>query len=116
MVTIDRASAARLNIQPAQIDNTLYDAFGQRQVSTIYNPLNQYHVVMEIAPPYLQSPEKLNDIYISTSGGNASGTQTTNAAAGTVSANATGAPATAPAGSGTSAAATSAAAIASDSA
>ena len=85
-VTIDRASAARLNIEPAQIDNTLYDAFGQRQVSTIYNPLNQYHVVMEVAPKYWQSPDMLNQIYISTSGGSASGTQSTNATAGTVTA------------------------------
>lgn len=83
MVTIDRATAARLGIKPAQIDNTLYDAFGQRQVSTIYNPLNQYHVVMEVAPQYWQSPEMLKQIYISTSGGSASGAQTTNAAAGT---------------------------------
>ena len=86
MVTIDRASAARLNIEPAQIDNTLYDAFGQRQVSTIYNPLNQYHVVMEVAPKYWQSPDMLNQIYISTSGGSASGTQSTNATVGTVTA------------------------------
>ena len=84
MVTIDRASAARLGIKPAQIDNTLYDAFGQRQVSTIYNPLNQYHVVMEVAPKYWQSPDMLNQIYVSTSGGSASGAQTTNATAGTV--------------------------------
>ncbi len=84
MVTIDRATAARLGIKPAQIDNTLYDAFGQRQVSTIYNPLNQYHVVMEVAPRYWQSPEMLNQIYVSTSGGSASGAQTTNAPAGTV--------------------------------
>ncbi|WDD93554.1 efflux RND transporter permease subunit [Burkholderia sp. FERM BP-3421] len=105
MVTIDRATAARLGITPAQIDNTLYDAFGQRQVSTIYNPLNQYHVVMEVAPQYWQSPEMLNQIYISTTGGSANGSQTTNAAAGTfVGAGA----------AGTSA--TSAAAIASDSA
>jgi multidrug efflux pump len=89
MVTIDRASAARLGIKPAQIDNTLYDAFGQRQVSTIYNPLNQYHVVMEVAPKYWQSPEMLNQIYVSTSGGSASGAQTTNAPAGTVTAKAT---------------------------
>ncbi|MGH8782325.1 efflux RND transporter permease subunit [Paraburkholderia sp.] len=84
MVTIDRATAARLNIKPAQIDNTLYDAFGQRQVSTIYNPLNQYHVVMEVAPKYWQSPDILNQVWVSTSGGSASGAQTTNAAAGTV--------------------------------
>ena len=80
----DRATATRLGITPSQIDNTLYDAFGQRQVSTIYNALNQYHVVMEVAPQYWQSPETLKDIYVSTSGGNASGTQSTNAPAGTV--------------------------------
>jgi len=83
-VVIDRASAARLNINVSQIDNTLYDAFGQRQVSTIYKAQNQYQVVMEVAPRYWQSPETLRDIYISTSGGTASGTQTTNAVVGTV--------------------------------
>jgi len=90
MVTIDRASAARFKITPSQVDNTLYDAFGQRQVSTIYNPLNQYHVVMEVAPRYWQDPEMLKQIYISTSGGNASGSQSTNAVAGTVSASTSG--------------------------
>ncbi|MFM0501586.1 efflux RND transporter permease subunit [Paraburkholderia caffeinilytica] len=89
MVTIDRATASRLGIKPAQIDNTLYDAFGQRQVSTIYNPLNQYHVVMEVAPKYWQSPDMLKQIYVSTSGGSASGAQTTNAPAGTVTAQTT---------------------------
>jgi multidrug efflux pump len=83
-VTIDRATAARLNITPSQIDNTLYDAFGQRQVSTIYNPLNQYHVVMEVAPKYWQSPAMLKEVWISTTGGTASGSQSTNATAGTV--------------------------------
>ena len=83
-VIVDRATAARYRITPAQIDNTLYDAFGQRQVSTIYNPLNQYHVVMEVAPEYWQSPDILKDVYVSTSGGTASGTASTNAAAGTV--------------------------------
>ena len=71
---IDRATAARLGISASQIDNTLYDAFGQRQVSTIYNDLNQYHVVMEVAPEFWQSPETLKDIYVSTSGGAISGT------------------------------------------
>jgi multidrug efflux pump len=85
-VTINRQSAARLKITPSQIDNTLYDAFGQRQVSTIYNPLNQYHVVMEVAPRYWQDPAMLNQVYISTSGGSASGSQSTNAVAGTFSA------------------------------
>jgi multidrug efflux pump len=84
-VTYDRATAARFGLTAAQIDNTLYDAFGQRQVSTIYNPLNQYHVVMEAAPQYWQNADILNSIFVSTSGGSASGTQTTNAPAGTVS-------------------------------
>ncbi|MEQ5838498.1 efflux RND transporter permease subunit [Paraburkholderia acidicola] len=83
-VDIDRSTAARLGITPAQIDNTLYDAYGQRLVSTIYNPLNQYYVVMEVAPRYWQHPETLNDLYVSTSGGSPSGTQSTNAVAGTV--------------------------------
>jgi multidrug efflux pump len=83
-ITIDRDTAARLGINVAQIDNTLYDAFGQRQVSTIYNPRNQYHVVMEVAPQYWQNAETLKDVFISTAGGTASGTQTTNAVAGTV--------------------------------
>src|SRR5262249_2922172 len=83
-LTIDRPTAARLGIKASQIDNTLYDAFGQRQVSTIYNPLNQYHVVMEVAPQYWQSPEMLKEIYVSTAGGSVSGTHSTNAVAGTV--------------------------------
>jgi multidrug efflux pump len=83
-LTIDRDTASRLGITASQIDNTLYDAFGQRQVSTIYSALNQYHVIMEVAPRYWQSPETLKDIYVSTSGGNASGTETTNAVVGTV--------------------------------
>jgi multidrug efflux pump len=70
---IDRATAARLGVTASQIDNTLYDAFGQRQVSTIYKDLNQYHVVMEVAPSFWQSPETLRDIYVSTAG-NISGT------------------------------------------
>ena len=70
---IDRATAARLGVTASQIDNTLYDAFGQRQVSTIYRDLNQYHVVMEVAPEFWQNPETLKDIYVSTAG-NISGT------------------------------------------
>ena len=62
---IDRDTASRLGITPAQIDNTLYDAFGQRQVSVIYSAINQYHVVMEIDPRYTQYPESLRDIYVS---------------------------------------------------
>jgi multidrug efflux pump subunit AcrB len=61
---IDRDTTARLGISPRQIDNTLYDAFGQRQVSVIYRPINQYHVVMEIDPRYAQYPTSLRDVYV----------------------------------------------------
>jgi multidrug efflux pump len=88
-LVIDRASASRMGINAAEIDNTLYDAFGQRQVSTIYSAQNQYHVIMEVAPRYWQSPETLRDIYVSTAGGTASGTETTNAVVGTVAASTT---------------------------
>ncbi len=64
VVEYDRRTAARFGISPQLIDNTLYDAFGQRQVSTMYKTLNQYHVVMEAAPEYTQSPEILEDMYV----------------------------------------------------
>jgi multidrug efflux pump len=60
----DRSTAARMQITPALIDSTLYEAFGQALVSTMYTPLNQYYVVMEVAPQYWQSPQGLNDVYI----------------------------------------------------
>jgi multidrug efflux pump len=82
-ILIDRDTASRLGLQTSQIDNTLYDAFGQRQVSTIYSAINQYHVIMEVAPRYWQNPATLKDIYVSTAGGNPSGTATTNAPVGT---------------------------------
>jgi multidrug efflux pump len=63
-LVIDRPTAARLGITPKMIDTTLYEAFGQAQVSTIYSVLNQYHVVMEVAPQYWQSPEALNQVYV----------------------------------------------------
>jgi multidrug efflux pump len=85
-LVIDRATASRLGISLNQIDNTLYDAFGQRQVSTIFSALNQYHVVMEVAPQYWQSPDILKQLYVSTSGAPVSGTHATNAVAGTTSA------------------------------
>jgi multidrug efflux pump len=113
-VTIDRKSAARLGLTMSQIDNTLYDAFGQRQVATLYESLNQYHVVMEAAPKYWQDPASLNLIYVSTSGGTASGTETTNFAPGVISAaaaaarSATSNPATLPSLSGCGGATTTA--------
>jgi multidrug efflux pump len=87
---IDRSSAGRLGLTIGQIDNTLYDAFGQRQVSTIYAAQNQYHVVMEVAPEFRQNPEALNQVYISTSGGSVSGAQSTEPLTGTVFAKAPG--------------------------
>jgi multidrug efflux pump len=68
-LTIDRDTASRLGIFPADIDNTLYDAFGQRQVSTIFTQLNQYHVVMEVDPSFQQNPEALKDIYVHSANG-----------------------------------------------
>ena len=68
-LVIDRDTASRLGVARQLIDATLNDAFGQRQVSTIYAPLNQYHVVMEAAPEYWQSPEALDRVYVSTSKG-----------------------------------------------
>jgi multidrug efflux pump len=83
-VDIDRDTTARLGISPLQIDNTLYDAFGQRQVSVIYSAINQYHVVMEIDPRYTQYPDSLRDVYVSISGATPPGASTTNAPGGTV--------------------------------
>jgi len=65
ILQVDRSSAARLGVSQALIDATLNNAFGQRQVSVIYNPLNQYHVIMEVAPEYSQSPDTLKNIYVS---------------------------------------------------
>jgi multidrug efflux pump len=89
-LNIDRSTAARLGINLSEIDNTLYDAFGQRQVSTIYNDMNQYHVVMEVAPSFWQSPETLKEVWVSTSGGALSGTQSSAGAVGDFAGTATG--------------------------
>jgi multidrug efflux pump len=64
LVVFDRSTATRLGLSPQLIDDTLYDAFGQRQVSILYTPLNQYHVVMEVAPQYWQNPSTLQEIYV----------------------------------------------------
>jgi len=68
-LAIDRDTAARLGITPQAIDDTLYDAFGQRQVSTIFTQLNQYHVVLEVKPSFQQSPDGLRDLYVRGTGG-----------------------------------------------
>jgi multidrug efflux pump len=79
VLVIDRITASRMGITPQMIDETLYDAFGQRQVSTLYTQLNQYHVVLETLPEFQSNPAKLNDIYVRsalapTSSGTAVGT------------------------------------------
>jgi len=91
MLVIDRPTASRLGISPQLVDETLYDAFGQRQVSTLYTQLNQYHVVLETMPEFQNDPAKLNDIYVrsgavssptTTSNSNANSLVTVNASAG----------------------------------
>jgi multidrug efflux pump len=69
MIQYDRGTAARFGITPQLIDNTLYDAFGQRQVSTMYTSLNQYHVVMEASPEFWQNPLFSSQVYVDSPGG-----------------------------------------------
>jgi len=84
-VTVDRGTAQRYGFQINQLDNVLYDSFGQRSVSTIFNPFNQYFVIMEVAPKYWQTPLQLDRTYFSTAAGNPTGTEQTQAPGGTVS-------------------------------
>jgi multidrug efflux pump len=85
MVTVDKESAARLGISSRDVDNALYNGFGQRQVATIYAELNQYHVIMEVAPRYTRSPESLKDIYVPAKGSGGATTATTTSTASTSS-------------------------------
>ena len=78
-LVIDRVTASRLGIAPATIDNTLYDAFGQRQISTMYTQVNQYHVILESEPQFQKDPDKLNQLYLQA--GTSSGASGTGAAA-----------------------------------
>ncbi len=80
MLVIDRATASRFGITPSTIDNTLYDAFGQRQVNTMYTQLNQYHVILETDPQFQRNPQKLNDIYVQSSATSAGTQASTNTA------------------------------------
>jgi multidrug efflux pump len=68
-LVIDRPTASRLGITPQAIDNTLYDAFGEREIATTYTPINQYFVVMEVEPSFWQNPDALRDVYISSASG-----------------------------------------------
>jgi multidrug efflux pump subunit AcrB len=70
-LVIDRVTASRLGITPLAIDNVLYDAFGQRQVTTLFTQLNQYHLVLEALPDFQTDPAKLNAIYVKSTGGGA---------------------------------------------
>ena len=121
-VEVDRDSASRLGLTSSAIDSALYNAFGQRQVATIYEELNQYHVIMEWAPPYIQGPNALADVYVpakglgngattaaaaGTSGGAVASTGSTGSSGTTVAASSTGS-----AGTATSTGATSTAAAA----
>jgi multidrug efflux pump len=86
-LTIDRPTASRLGIAPTNIDNTLYDAFGQRQINTMYTQLNQYHVILEAQPQFQLDPDKLNKLYIqSNSAANATGAAATSTSNGSTSA------------------------------
>ena len=85
VVTIDRATASRFGITPSTIDNTLYDAFGQRQINTLYTQLNQYHVILEADPKFQRNPRKLDAIYIQSSSTSASSSETTSTSAGSSS-------------------------------
>ena len=82
-VTVDRDSAARLGVNSRDVDNALYNSFGQRQVATIYDELNQYRVIMEVAPEYAKSPESLRDVYVPARGAAAAGQTVVTTTAGT---------------------------------
>jgi multidrug efflux pump len=84
-LVIDRVTASRFGITPQAIDNTLYDAFGQRQINTMYTQLNQYHVILETDPRFQLDPKKLNDIYIQSSQTSASSSSTSSNTAGSSS-------------------------------
>ena len=93
-VVIDRATASRFGVTPTTIDNTLYDAFGQRQINTMYTQVNQYHVILETDPQFQKDPHKLNDIYVQatttgTVAAGASATQGSSSGAGSGSSGAT---------------------------
>ena len=81
-LVIDRVTASRLGISPQMIDETLYDAFGQRQISTLYTQLNQYHVILETLPNFQTNPSNLNDIYVRSGNVSSNGSVTNSSSAG----------------------------------
>jgi len=115
-LAIDRATASRFGVTPATLDNTLYDAFGQRQVNTMYTQLNQYHVILEADPKFQSNPNALNDLYVqaSTTGtvaATASATQGSSSGAGSGSSAASSSLLTASASNGVSSAASTTSAL-----
>jgi multidrug efflux pump len=89
MMNIDRVTASRMGITPSTIDNTLYDAYGQRQINTLYTQLNQYHVILETQPAFQTDPSKLQSLYVqsnASSGATGAGASTSYAASGSASA------------------------------
>jgi multidrug efflux pump len=101
-LVIDRATASRMNITPDQIDSTLYDAFGQRQISTLYTQFNQYHVILEASPEFQRDPQKLEDIYLQSSSSPPGASSSPTSTSGRTSSNSTTASVTTPAASSTS--------------
>ncbi len=86
-LVIDRATASRMNITPDQIDSTLYDAFGQRQISTLYTQFNQYHVILEASSEFQRNPQELQDIYLQNSSSQNSTSPSSSSTSGRSSAN-----------------------------
>ncbi len=84
-VHIDRKTASRLGLDPQTIDNELYDAFGQRQISTLYTQTNLYHVILEVDPKYQRSPERLQDIYLHASSSSSSSSSSASSSSGSSS-------------------------------
>jgi multidrug efflux pump len=107
-LVIDRVTASRMGITPEMIDETLYDAFGQREISTLYTQLNQYHVILETLPAFQHNPEKLQDIYVRSATAPASSSGSSSTSATTASSGSSGATAgtTGPSSSSTSASST----------
>ena len=87
-LVIDRATASRMNISPDQIDSTMYDAFGQRQISTLYTQFNQYHVILEASPEFQSDPQSLRDIYLQNSSSQTTGSASTSGRASATNASA----------------------------
>jgi multidrug efflux pump len=103
-LVIDRVTASRMGITPEMVDETLYDAFGQREISTLYTQLNQYHVVLETLPEFQSNPDKLRDIYVRS--GTASTSSTSSTASASLASSGANAGTTGPAATATSTAST----------